>query len=209
MALELSPNIQDPHRAYAHFLSIRGRHREAVEEAERARELDPLSLITSALEAQFLFYAGRDDEAIARAEKTLEIEPKYWVAHNVLGRVYTRQGRYAEAIAEFSQAKELSGGSAEAMTQLGYALAKAGRLSPARATLEELRALSANSYVPAYSYAMIHNGLGEREEALRYLEQSLRGREVQVTSLGIDVRWDDLRGEPRFQEVMRGVNLTP
>lgn len=75
--------------------------------------------------------------------------------------------------------------------------------------VEELRTLSTNSDVPAYSHAMIHHGLGEREEALRYLEQSLRGREVQVTSLGIDVRWNDLRGEPRFQEVMRGVNLIP
>jgi len=93
------------------------------------------------------------------------------------------------------------------MTQLGYVLAKSGKPQEARAILEQLKSLATQNYVPAYSFAMIHNGLGEREEALRYLEKSLQEREVQITFIKIDTRWNDFRAHPRFQEVMRRVGL--
>ena len=206
-AVELAPNNSDAHRAYAHLFSNLGRHDEAVAEGKRARELDPLSLITNALEGQFLFYAGRDGEAIARFNKTLEIEPNFWIAHNGLGRVYIRQGRYAEAIAVLTKARELSGGSTEPVTQLGYALAKSGSREQAQATLAELKSMAAENFVPAYSFAMIYNGLGEREEALNYLEKSFQEREVQISFVKIDTRWNDFRAEPRFIEVMKRMKL--
>lgn len=208
-AIELSPNNPDAHRAYAHLLSILGRHDEAIMEIKRARELDPITLITNALEGQFLFYAGRYDEAISRLKETLEIDPNYWIAHNNLGRVYINQGRYEEAVAELYRAKELSGGSTEPVTQLGYALAKSGRREQAQATLEELRLLAAENYVPDYGFAMIHNGLGQKDEALRHLEKSFQEREVNITFIKIDTRWDGLRTEPRFQDLLRGVGFKP
>ena len=176
-------------------------------EARLARELDPLTLITLALEGQFLFYAGRDDEAIARLQKTIEAEPNFWIAHNNLGRVYIRRQMFPEAIVELRKATELSSGSNEPITQLGYALAKSGKLDQARATLNELQTKAAEKFVPSYSFAMIHNGLGEKEEALRLLEKSLQEREVQITFIKIDTRWDELRANPRFQELMRRVGL--
>ncbi|MBL8206183.1 MAG: tetratricopeptide repeat protein [Blastocatellia bacterium] len=169
--------------------------------------LDPLTLITNALEGQFLMYAGRDEEAIARLQKTLALAPDFWTAHNVLGRVYLRQGRYAEAIAELSTAKQLSGGSTEPLMQLGYALAKAGESAKARATLAELESLTAERQVPAYTFAMIYNGLGETHKALNYLEKSLQEREVQITFIKIDMRWDNLRADPRFQTLLQGVGF--
>jgi serine/threonine-protein kinase len=206
-AIELSPNNSDAHRAYAHLFSTVGRHDEAVAEGRRARELDPLSLITNALEGQFLFYAGRDDEAIARFNKTLEIEPNFWIAHNGLGRVYIRQGHYTEAIAVLTKARELSGGSTEPITQLGYALAKSGNRERAQVTLEELKSIAAENFVPAYSFAMIYNGLDEKEEALNYLEKSFQEREVQITFVKVDTRWDWLRAEPRFIEIIKHMNF--
>ena len=208
-AIELSPNNSDAHRAYAHLLSLLGRHAEAIVEAKRARELDPLTLITNALEGQFLFYAGRNDEAIARLKTTLEIDANFWIAHNILGRVYISQGRYDEAIAELKIAKELSGGSTEPITQLGYALAKSGKREQAQATLEELRSLAAEKYVPEYDFAMVYSGLGEKDEALKYLEKSFQDREVGMAFIKIDWRWDDLRAEPRFQALLRGVGFKP
>ncbi len=202
-ALELAPNNSEAHRGYAHFLSIQGRHDEAAAMGRLARELDPLTLITAALEGQFLFYAGRDDEAIERLNKTLELDPNFWVAHNALGRVYLRQERFEEAVAELNKAKELSGGSTEPITQLGYALAKSGRRQEAEAAIAELKSLAAQKSVPAYNFAMIYNGLGKREEALNYLEKSLQEHEVQITFIKIDTRWDNLRSEPRFVELMR------
>jgi len=150
-------------------------------EGRRARELDPLSLISNALEGQFLFYAGHDDEAIARFQKTLEIDPKFWIADNGLARVYIRQQRYDQAVAQLKKAIEVSGGSNEPITQLGYVLAKSGQREQAKAIIDKLRLAGTKNYVPAYSFAMIYNGLGESEEALRYLEKSLQEREVQIT----------------------------
>ena len=206
-AIELAPNNSDAHRFYGHILSNTGRHDEAVAEGKRARELDPLSLITNALEGQFLFYAGRDAEAIDRIQKTLEIEPNFWIAHNILGRVYIKQGRFEEAIAELNKAIKLSGGSVEPVTHLSYALAKSGNREGAQAILKELQSLAAENYVPAYSFAMIYNGLGEREEALDYLEKSFTEREVQMTFIKVDTRWNNLRNEPRFIELMRRMNF--
>lgn len=206
-AIELAPNNADAHRAYAHFFSIVGRHDEAIAEGKRARELDPNSLITNALEAQFLFHAGREDEAIERLQKTLEIEPTFWIAYNTLGRIYIGQERYAEAISVLNKAKELSGGSIVPVTQLGYALAKSGNREKAIATIDELKSMAEKNYVPESSFALIYNGLAEREEALKYLEKSFHKREVQNAFIKIDSRWDWLRDDPRFIDLMKQINF--
>jgi Flp pilus assembly protein TadD len=93
------------------------------------------------------------------------------------------------------------------MTQLGYALAKSGNREKAQATLEELKSLAAESYVPAYNFAMVYNGLGEKEEALKYLEKSFEEREAQITFIKIDTRWDELRAAPRFAEIIKQMNF--
>jgi serine/threonine-protein kinase len=206
-ALELAPNNSDARRGYAHLLSNLGRHAEAIAEVKRARELDPLTLITNVLEGQFLFYAGREPEAIERLNKTLEIEPNYWIAYNNLGRVYILQKRYDEAIAALTKAREFSRGSTEPVTQLGYALAKSERREQAQAELEELKSTAAKRYVPAYSLAMIYNGLGEKDNALNYLEKSFDEREVQMIFIKVDTRWDEFRIEPRFAEIIKRMNL--
>ncbi|MDQ3042120.1 MAG: hypothetical protein M3R11_07035 [Acidobacteriota bacterium] len=106
-----------------------------------------------------------------------------------------------------TKAKELSGGSTEPTTQLGYALAKSGNREQAQATLEELKSFAKNSYVPAYNFAMIYDGLGETEEALGYLEKSFDEREVHMAFIKIDTRWNNLRSEPRFVDLMRRMNF--
>ena len=207
-AIELAPNDSEAHRAYAHFLSNSGRHEEAVAEGKRARELAPLTLITAALESQFLIYAGRYDEATARLDKTLELDQNFWLVHNYLGRVYILQGRNAEAIAEFTKARELSaGGTTEPIAQLGYALAISGKRNEALAILKELKSFAAENYVPMYFFALIYNGLGNREMALSYLEKSFDNREVQLTFIKIDTRWDKHRADGRFVDLIRKMNL--
>ncbi len=206
-AIELSPDNSEAHRAYAHLLSNLARHHEALAEVRLARELDPLSLITNALEGQFLFYAGFDQEAEIRYRKTLELEPSYWVPHNGLGRLLLRRQRFPEAVAAFTAARSLAPGSTEPIPQLGYALARWGKREEARAVLSELESLAADHYVPAYNFAMIYNGLEEPDEALRYLERSFEQREVQLTFIKIDTRWDALRDHPRFATIARRMGL--
>jgi len=162
-----------------------------------------MSLLTNALEGQFLFYAGHDEKAIVRLRKSLELDPTFWIAHGILGRVYTGQGRYDEAIDEFRKAIEFGGSANEPITQLAYALAKSGRREEAKATLEELKISATKSYVPAYNFAVIYNGLGDKEQALKYLEKSFQEREVQITFIKIDTRWNEIHDEVHFQNLMR------
>jgi len=206
-AIALSPGNTDAHRAYAHMLSNMGRHQEALVEAARARELDPRTVLTGALEGQFLLYAGKLAEAENRLRKTLEIEPRFWVAHLGLGRVFILRGMYPEAIAALRRAGELSNSSTESMTQLGYALAASGDSDGARAIYRELEKRSADTYVPAYSFAMISNGLGNNDAALRWLARSVAEHEVQATFIKVDTRWDRLRPDPRFVAQLQLVHL--
>ncbi len=206
-ALQIKPGSSEAHRAYAHLLSQIGRHDEAVEEIKKAREADPLSLIINALEGQFLFYAGREPEAIERLNKTLEIEPNFWVAHINLAKIYINQKRFDEAIKEARIADELSGGNSETLSLLGYAQAQSGQTGEARSTLEKLKSAATAQYSPDYNIALIHNGLGEREEALNSLEKAFQSRDVRLTLLKIDPKWNDLRGDPRFVELMRRMNF--
>jgi DNA-binding winged helix-turn-helix (wHTH) protein/Flp pilus assembly protein TadD len=206
-ALALNPNSADAHRAYAHLLSDLGRHDEAIAEAARARELDPLALITRTLESQFLYYAGRDVEAREKLTKTLEISPNFWVARLTLGKIYLRAGEYAEAVAEFTAARDFSGGNTEPISLIGYTWALAGNRAQALAVLDELHALSTQRYVPPHNIAMVYNGLGEDDKALAWLERAFDERDVRLSFLKVDSKWDRFRSHPRFADLIRRVGL--
>ena len=206
-AIELGPDSAEPHLGLAHLLSNLGRQQEAIAEIRRARELDPLSLIANTLEASFLSLAQRDDEALARLQKTFDIDPDFWVAHLHLGAIQLRNGRMADAIETLQRARTLSGNIPHTLAALGYAYARAGNLDGARGILAELLALAAQRYVPPYNYALIHCGLGQRAEALECLERSYAERDLRLTFLRIDRRWDAMRGDPRFATLARRVGL--
>ena len=91
---------------------------------------------------------------------------------------------------------------AAALGAAGFCWAKAGREEEAFATLSDLKAFSADNFVPAYNFAMIYNGLGRRKEALDHIERSFKDREVQISFINIDTRWDEMRNEPRFQWII-------
>ena len=206
-AIELSPNNADAHRGYAHLLSNIGRHEEALREVERARELDPLSLITNTLQGQFLHFAGRDDEAVRSLEKTFELDPNFWVARTHLAYVFIRKKMYGQALTELGKAREQSRGNTTTIALTGYVLALSGERGQARGVLEELRKLSRERYVPPYNMAIVHHGLGEREEALAWLEKAVEGRDVLLTFVAVDPKWETLRSDPRFDSLLERMNL--
>ncbi len=206
-AIELNPNNADAHRGYAHLLSNTGRHEEALREVERARELDPLSLITNTLQGQFLHFAGRDDEAVRRFEIALELNPNFWVAHVNLANVFIRKKMYEPALAELAKAREQSGGNTMTISLTGYVLALSGERERARVLLEELRRLSMQRYVPPYNLAVVHHGLGEREEALAWLERAYEERDVLLTFAAVDRKWDALRSDQRFVSLLKRMKL--
>lgn len=206
-ALELDPNNAEAHSAYAHFLSNMARHDEALAEARLSRELDPLTLVINALEGQFLFYAGKMDESLDRLNKTIDLDPNFWLAHLAISRVYIEKGMHAEAIAAAAKARELSKVNSESIALVGYAQAKAGETEKARAVLDELLKLSRERYVPPYNFALIYNALGEGGKALDYLEKAFAEKDVRMVFLKVEPKWNNLRNEPRFIELMRRMNF--
>lgn len=208
-ALELSPNDPDAHRGYSTLLTCLGRHDEAIGQMATARELDPLSLVTNSLEGQALFFAGKYDEAIDRLNKTLEIQPNFWVAHLMLARVYIQQKKYGLAIDEAEKARQLSNGHSEPISLAGFAKAKAGRTDEALKDLETLKSMQAQGLAADYNTAMLYNGLGKTDEAFAALEKAFEAKDVRLILLKADPKWDNLRSDPRFIDLMNRMNFEP
>jgi TolB-like protein/DNA-binding winged helix-turn-helix (wHTH) protein/Flp pilus assembly protein TadD len=207
-ALELDPDSADAHLFYAHLLSNTGRHAQALAEAKRARELDPLNLRVNALEGQFLIHAGRTDEALMRLQDTLEMDSNYFLTHLYFSSAYIEKGMYLEAISEARRAKEISGGrSTYSEGFLGYALARAGKEAEARSLLDGLLKTWAEGNVSGYHIALIYKGLGQHDQALAWLERAYAQRSPAMVFLKVEPKWNDLRSDSRFQDLLRRVRL--
>ena len=206
-AIELSPRDTNAHIFYAHLLSNTGRHTEALAEAKRARELDPLFPFVNALEGQFLLHAGRTDEALTRLQKTFDLAPNFWMPHLFASSVYIEKGLYAEAVMEAHKARELSPAQTFSMSCESYALAKSGKPAEAHAVLHDLTKLSNERWVPPYNFALILNGLGEKDEAFVWLERAFQQHDPKMTFLKVEPKWNNLHGDPRFQSLLRRVGF--
>ncbi len=204
-AIENEPNNAEARRAYSVHLTKLGRHEEAVREMTLALELDPLSLLTNALKGQALNYSGRKAEAVTRLEKTLELDDRFWIARLQLGRIYIDMERYDDAIRELEKARDGSGSNSETLSLIGYAHARSCRADEARKQLEALTARE--GLTPFYNIAMVHNGLGESEIAIGFLEKALDRRDIRMILLGVEPKWDHLRGDPAFIKLLQQMDL--
>jgi len=200
-AISLGPNVPDGHFAYAHLLNNLGRFDEALAQARQARELDPLSPLVNALEGTFLAAARRTEEAGTRIDHALEIAPEFWVALLARAGIELARGDPA-AVATLQLAANVSGRSSQVLAALAPALVAIGNRAGAERLREELRTLSETAFVPAASRAAVSNALGDHDEALDLLELAIEQRDVRMTFLKIDARWNNLRGKPRFEALI-------
>jgi TolB-like protein len=208
-AIELNPRYAVAHQWYGGYLSVMGRSDEAIAERKRALGLEPLSL-TINFELGLAYYYARDyDHAIEQFQKTLELDPNFAAAHNFLPAAYEQKGMYSEAIAEFKKAIPLTARSESTLSKagLGHVYAVTGRKSDARIVLGELKQTSAQQYVPATSIALIYAGLGEKDEAFVWLDRAYEERAFQMQWIKIEPRWDSLRSDPRFKELLHRIGL--
>ena len=207
-ALELNPNSADTHLFYAHLLSNTGRHGEALSEIKRARELDPYSPFLSTLEGQFLNYAGKPDESLATLRATFELAPGFWFPHAFASSAYIDKGMFAEAITEARRARELASGQTISVAFEGYALAKSGKRDEAQATLDFLLKRSKERFVPPYHIALVYNGLGEPDQAFTWLERGFEERDPKMTFLKVEPKWNNLRNDSRFLDLIRRMGFS-
>jgi TolB-like protein/DNA-binding winged helix-turn-helix (wHTH) protein/Tfp pilus assembly protein PilF len=206
-ALELNPNDAMAHISYYEYLQEMGRNEEGLVQVRQALALDPLNARYAA-ELGFQFYTARQyDQAIRAFQKAFEMNPDYIDAHVGLGWVYDENKMYREAIAELQKAVNLSNRNELTVASLGKVLGDSGKKQEARKLLEELEERSKHRYISPCLMALVQIGLGERDQALASLEQGYKNRDQWMLYLKVDPHMDDLRSDPRFQDLLRRMNF--
>jgi eukaryotic-like serine/threonine-protein kinase len=209
-AIELNPAYATAHQWYGLTLCQMGRLEEGITEEKRALELDPLSLVINRELGRAFYLARQYDQAIEQLRRTLEMDPNFVLAHASLGWAYVQKSMNKEGIAECEKELAISPGNPWALSGLGYAYAVTGRRAEAQKVLDKLSELSKQRYVPARFMAMIYGGLGEKDKAFELLEKSYEDRSLEIgAGIKLDPVYDPLRSDPRFQDLLRRMNLQP
>jgi serine/threonine protein kinase/Flp pilus assembly protein TadD len=206
-AIELNPGYPTAHQWYSSTLSFLGRFDEALSEAKRAHELDPLSLVINLNLGDVLYIMRQYDRAIEQYKNTLALDRTFPWAHLGLACVYQVQGKFDEAIGECKKAKSLGGNIPYALVPLGWIYARAGRKADARGVLEELLQLAQHGNSVSYGIAFLYYELGEKDKAFEWFEKAYQDRDIWLESIGTDPLWDDLRTDPRCIALLKKMGL--
>ena len=206
-AISLNPSLASAHRYYAIYLAAMLRAEEARREASVARKLDPLS-VAVATDSGFVMYYERDyTKATKLLQDAIAMNPKAAGSHYWLGRVYQAQGRYDAAAAEYKVATPGASKLPALFAGLGHMYAITGRRAEAEEVLKQISAMAATGYVSPYAFALVDLGLGEKQKTFALLHQCLEERTNWMVWLLKDPRWDPMRSDPRFQEIVRQVGF--
>ncbi len=205
-ALALNPNYATAHEWYSLYLCAVGRLDEAQRQAQRAVELDPLSVPIASTAGWIAHYSGKQEEAERRLKAAIAMDSLNGITHLYLGRVYQAQGKLDAAVAEY-QRLETTRSWVPTMAGMGYIEAIAGRRADAERVLAQLDSISHTRYVTAYGIALIHAALGNKDRAFAALSRGVEERTHWLVWLNRDLRWAPLRSDPRFAALLRRVGL--
>lgn len=197
-ALELNPSYVTAHLWHGYLLEALGQQSANLAERKLGQELDPLNLAAGTGVGSAYFYLGQYDKAIEEQRKTLELNPVFDQALLNLGQVYEAKGMYADAINKYGEAAYLAG--------LGHAYAASGKKAEARKILRELDQQSKHRYVSPYDRALIYVGLGENDQAITWLEKA-EEQNVPLHHINIDQRFNSLRSDKRYQQLLRRIGF--
>jgi len=204
-AIELNPNYATAHHWYAEHLMWRGRFDEALLESERARQLDPLSLIIAADNGAILYFSRRYDRAIEKWRSVLEMDPKFSRAQLIRG-AYAEKARFPEALADTEGARQITPVAAY-WSWRAYLYGRSGQMAQARHALHELLQWNRSHRVDPLFVTVAYLGIGNREQSLAWLEKAYAVHSSELVSLKVNPSYDLLRGDPRFQNLLQRVGL--
>ena len=207
-AIQLDPNYATAHHWYAELLAYRGRFDEAFAEIELARQLDPLSLIIATDRGEILYLSREYDRAIAQVRSVLDMEPGFLQAHYILVFSLVQKGLFAEALADIEKWR----GADEtpwSLMMLAYVYGRAGHHVQGRGVLEKLEQLHRRRPLDPAPMLLAQVGLGNKEAAFAWLEVAYSERSTALPSLKVNPIYDPLRGDPRFDGLMRRIGFEP
>ncbi|KKN27287.1 hypothetical protein LCGC14_0866240, partial [marine sediment metagenome] len=205
-AFQLNPNYPDPRAYYSHFLLIMRRPEEAMAQIERALELDPFNALFRAMYAMDLNFVRRYDDAIAMLRETLRTAPNDWTALSTLRSAYHQKGMYEEAL-EIWKTSYAAKGDHEAEKALARGYAEAGYSGALSRVAEMLIARSRTTYVTSWQIGTLYTRAGKNDEALEWLEKAYEEHDGNMPYISVDPIFDGLRDNPRFQDLLRRMNL--
>ena len=204
-AIAANPNYPTAHRWYSEFLMEMGRNEQAITEAKRAMELDPLSLAINEQMGDALFRARRVDEAIEQLKKTVQLDPNSPLPHWTFAYAYKQKKMYSESAAESEIGLKLSGDG-----PLATALESAYKSSGYQGFLQkwiEHDSREGSDERRAYGIAWQYVALGQKDEALQWLEKGYAAHAANLLFVKSEPAFDALHSDPRFQSLMRRMNF--
>jgi serine/threonine-protein kinase len=198
---------EKPYLEYGFYLAALGRHEEAVRNARKALELDPVSLMVNTHVALHSYWARRFDKAKEQLRRTLDLEASFAPAVSLRAWIRLLEGEAAAAIPEFELALRAGGNFSGLVAGLGCAQAAAGRTAEAEGTLHRLREPPEGTSVSPRDVGLLLAWLGRRQEALDWLERGLEEHAPWMSFLKVDPVWNGLRDEERFRKIVRKIGL--
>lgn len=207
-AIELNPNYATAHQWYAEQLTWQGRFDEAQRESELARQLDPLSLIITADNGAILYYSRQYDPAIEKFSAVREMEPNFPRALLIVW-AYEQKGQFADALANIEKWRKTMGDGPWTWSELAYVYGRTGQQAQAQLALAKLEQLNRRHPMDPVAFVRPHIGMGNMDQAFADLEKAYSQHSNVLTTLKVDPLYDPLRRDPRFQDLVRRVGLTP
>jgi eukaryotic-like serine/threonine-protein kinase len=206
-ALELDPDYAPAHYAYSMLLTVLNRQNEAIEQSKITRDLDPFSMSSKTNYCRSFYYARDFDSSVSCFREILNEDRNNTLAKYVSGFVDLQKGNVDEAIDVFQElyAKEPKLGAAA----LGYAYGKTGRKDEALKILSFAQEQRNKNGLPAQELAIIYLGLGDKSNAVSWLEKAYDDHFSLLIYLTVEPIFQELHSEPRFMAIAQRMNLAP
>jgi DNA-binding winged helix-turn-helix (wHTH) protein/TolB-like protein/lipoprotein NlpI len=208
-AIELDPRNAAPRQWYSVYLLAAGRRAEALREIQLAQQRDPLSLAVNTDLGFHYYYTGQYDQAVKQLQLVLQMNPAFPPAHLWLGRTYQELGKFDDALVEFQAVEDRVRDWPVSIAARGFVAGVAGRPSQALDALAELEQLSRRRFVTSYGVALVYAGLGQNDAAFAWLEKAFDERSNWLVWLRLDPRWNGLRSDPRFGQLVSRMRFPP
>ena len=205
-AIQLNPNYATAHHWYAEHLTWQGRFEQALRENERARQLDPLSLIIAADNGATLYYSRQYDRAIAQFRTVREMDPNF-PRTGIIRSAYVQKGAFSNALEEIEKWRRAWGDQPWTWSELAYVYGRSGQQAQAEHALKKLLEWDQRKPVDPAAIVRAYIGTGNKDQAFAYLEKAYLQHSSTLTTLKVEPGFDPLRDDPRYQELLRRVGL--